>query len=586
MPETDSANCPPHARRRRRPLAASCAAWPWRPATGVFLFALAVRALYLIQSVDNPSFDTPVIDASRYYELARGLAAGEAPSSDLFWQPAGYPIWLSLLIRALGESVARLKVLQCLVGSVTCVLTGQLGARTLGRHGWWAGALLAAYGPAVFYDGELLAAGLASLVGVVLLLLYPPRAAQVDRRPWLRGAAFGAALGLAILVRPVFIPVALLLTGALVTRKRESSRKKLPLLAGMLLAALVVLGPHWALRAHVTGHGGLLPLSSGLNWYLGNGADRCEKLAVRPGPGWRALVGRPASEGIQGPRAEDAYFRRASLAQLQAEPRAYLVALGNKALEVTSGHEPMRNVDVYVARDFSPLLQLLVFRLGPFAFPFGLLAPFAWAGLWSLRRQPAATPLLLYSVGFAAALVMVFVTARYRLPWVPVLCVGAVAGARSAWLSARQRTGTGGLLLLGLGALVGLHRSDCPEPRSSAAELWLAVGHEQQARAPEVAERMFERAAALAPDYSAPARALYELALKRQDLDAALAALSRYLQLEPKDFLAQRLAGALYEKSGDVPAARAAYRKALALDPSDRTTRARLQALAHGSSPP
>ena len=47
-----------------------------RLALGVFLLALLVRGIYLADSRDNPTFQTPVVDSQTYDGLARRPGAG------------------------------------------------------------------------------------------------------------------------------------------------------------------------------------------------------------------------------------------------------------------------------------------------------------------------------------------------------------------------------------------------------------------------------------------------------------------------------------------------------------------------------
>ena len=64
------------------------------PAVVIFLLALTVRFFYLYDSFDNPSFNTPIVDAAAYDEMARSLVQGRTLTERLFWQPIFYPLFL------------------------------------------------------------------------------------------------------------------------------------------------------------------------------------------------------------------------------------------------------------------------------------------------------------------------------------------------------------------------------------------------------------------------------------------------------------------------------------------------------------
>ena len=107
------------------------------------------------------------------------------------------------------------------------------------------------------------------------------------------------------------------------------------------------------------------------------------------------------------------------------------------------GHEVGRNQDLYYARNFSSLLSMLLWK-SSIAFPFGVLAPLALLGiglLWreGLHREPGSALLLLFLLSYALSVVLFFVTARYRLPVVPVLLLFAVHGVKWCYCLVQER---------------------------------------------------------------------------------------------------------------------------------------------------
>ena len=62
-------------------------------------------------------------------------------------------------------------------------------------------------------------------------------------------------------------------------------------------------------------------------------------------------------------------------------PGHFFSALLAKLRQVTNARELPRNVDIYSHCDWSFLLSLLVFKIGSFAFPFGIIFPLACLGI-------------------------------------------------------------------------------------------------------------------------------------------------------------------------------------------------------------
>jgi len=174
----------------------------------VALLALAVRLGYLLEVQDGPLFATPVLEAAQY------VAASPGPLGAL---PASLaPVYLMLLalLRLVGESLWWPRLFQVLVGSASCVLIWLIGRRIFPPGVALAASLAAtAYGPLVYYGGELLPGTIA--VFFVLLLLWLLLETPPD--PVWRWAAPGLLLGVAVLATPaalLLLPVLLWWLGA------------------------------------------------------------------------------------------------------------------------------------------------------------------------------------------------------------------------------------------------------------------------------------------------------------------------------------------------------------------------------------
>jgi Flp pilus assembly protein TadD len=417
----------------------------WRPEALVLAVALLVRWLYLLEARCGPAFYEPIIDPGTYDLLARRILAGDGLDRSAFVQGIFYPLWLALAYAITGGSIFAAKALQTILGALTACLAARLGRRCYGPgHGLIAGLIVALYGPLVFHDAELMATGWAALWTVTLILLLVRIS---ERPPSLRRDGYCLALGLvaalSILTRATFIPF-LLAAGAWLgwrlTREAGAPPRghavgawASPRTAALRAAcfagatALALLLPAAALNHAHNGDFSVLPSNGPLNLYLGNNPDRCRTLTARPGPDYNRLVEMPLQAGLHSVTQQKRYFNDLVRAYAQNEPLGLLRGLAAKTIEYLTSREIPKTEDVYQYRQWSGTLSMLVWKLGPFGFPFGALLPVAAIGL-VLRRRQTPAPVYLFLLLYSAAVIAVHVCGRYRAPIVPVLAVPAAAG--------------------------------------------------------------------------------------------------------------------------------------------------------------
>ncbi len=390
--------------------------------------ALTLRLVYLLQADDSPLFFHPIVDARTYVRTALDLAGGQwLGDAQPFWQPPLYPYFLAGSFALFGEDYHLPRLVQALSGTAVCLLLFHLGRRAFSPAvGWIAAGAAALYGPFLYFEGELLPAALAVFLNALALaaLLWAAEGRSTGR--WL---AAGLLLGLAALAVAsvlLFVPVAL-------AWARLRARASLPALGALALGVALAIAPV-TLRNRVVG-GEWVPISynAGINFYIGNNPDSGTTTRIRPGRDWQELTAMPEREaGITGKGASSRYFFARSWEFLAADPAGYLLLQLRKLHQFWRGDEIPRNLDPYFARSRSWLLQGLLWIRG-LAFPFGLVGPLALTGLiFYLRnpraRSPAADLLLLFAAAYMLAVILFFVTGRYRLPVIPSLLLFAGYG--------------------------------------------------------------------------------------------------------------------------------------------------------------
>jgi hypothetical protein len=508
---------------------------------GVTLLAVALRATYLVDSLDDPSFSRLLVDARTYHELAAGLAREGLLSEEFLWQAVGYPFFLAGVYKLFGVSVLAAKIIQVIVGGATCWLTWRLARWLFDPASALAtGLICALYGPLIFFENQLLATGWAAFWLIALANL---AVAWRERPLPLHGLLLGFAGAAAILLRPTFIPVVAILLVLLAWSGRRAVRTLqqavLPVgVAGLVL--VLTLGLVGNFLESATGRRGLVPPSGGINLYIGNNADYRETINIRPGFGWEDLVDEPRRHGYAAnPWSGQSYFlgkvRRFALEQ----PWAFLQLQGHKGLQMISSRELARNQDIYLHRRWSPLLAGLVFRWGAFGFPFALVFPFAVVGIVAGGRRlwgPVLWPLILYG----GAVVLVFVAARYRTPLVPLLAVLAGQGVVRAvrwWREGHPPVArwSFGLALLGLAAAV-VPGPFAPETVDYEPEFHFGVGVSHYRLGEwDPAARHLAASVAMDPENPAPRNFLGISLARQQRFEEAVAQFEAAIALRPEN---------------------------------------------------
>ena len=89
----------------------------------IFLLALGLRLFHLREiSIHDPFFDLPSIDAAVYDDWARALLGGKGFGEGVLFLGPLYPLFIAGVYGLFGESLATLKVVQGVLGAITCLL--------------------------------------------------------------------------------------------------------------------------------------------------------------------------------------------------------------------------------------------------------------------------------------------------------------------------------------------------------------------------------------------------------------------------------------------------------------------------------
>lgn len=506
---------------------------------GVGALAVVVHLGVWLGGRADPSWQEPLVDARTYHELAVGLVQDGTLDARFLWQAPFFPLFLALVYKVFGISLTAVHLVQTGLGAATCMLTARLGRRVAGSPaGMLAGVVLALSGPFVFFNLQLLATGWATFWMVVLAHLALD--AGAEGASYRRSLVLGLAGSLALLTRPTFGLLLVFLLGVLLFRRRDGKR------AAALLAGIVLVLLPFGMTMHtLTGHDGLLPPSGAINLHIGNNPDFAETINIRVGLPWEKLVGEPERHGFgNDPWSGQPYFREQVFRYWREDPLGALGLLWRKGLHLVSSRELPRNLDIYVHREWSPLLGALVWKVGAWGFPLGILLPLAALG-WGPGRTRAGTLPAVMTLVYGAGLVVIFVAARYRVAMLPLVAVAAVQGG--LWLVAQVRgrrvrrlvlLAPALVLLLGLITLPGPFAQEKVDLRG---ELFYGVGWNAYQREQwDVAEEYFRQAVAASPEMPEAHQFLALALTRREAWDEACAEFAAAVALAPDYSEAER----------------------------------------------
>ncbi len=441
------------------------------------------------------------------------------------------------------------------------------------RVGWWAGVLLALYPPAIFFDGILQKASLDLLLMAALLWL----AAAAQQRPSLaKLAGSGVLLGAMILNREnaaALIPV--LGIWALWVSWPLGAARAFAGAAALSLGVATLLVPVGLRNAHVGGVFLLTTAQMGPNFYIGNrrGADGTYA-PMRAGRGEatferddaRAIAEDELDRALTPAQVSD-YWMSRTFADIRSAPAEWARLLARKWWLTWNRVEFVDAEAIHTHQVESRPLAALGSVLH-----FGILFPLAIAGVWWTRRAWRRIWLLhATALGFAAAVTLFYVFARYRYPLVPLAVLFAGAGLDG--LVQHLRTGWAHGRDLGIGVALGACAavvSNWPVPQRYAddAVTYYNAGSAllEQERTQE-ALALFERARSADPDFPETYNNLGRALLESGQIAEARRALERGVQLAPDHALLHFNLAVVASRQGDGPQTRALLERAIALDP-------------------
>jgi tetratricopeptide (TPR) repeat protein len=415
---------------------------------GIFVLALVLRIIYLLQIKNNPHFFSPTMDPLYHDVWAQNIAGGNWMGGKVFFRAPFYAYFLAAVYKIFGHSYIIPRVIQHLIGSLSCVLVYFLAKRLFGRTvAIVAGFIAATYGMLLYFEGELLLDSFLVFFDLLLILLLLKAKDNPRFSKWF---ICGLILGLSAITRPnilFFIPF-IWLWIYLVFKRKKAFKTLLVYSASLLLGSVLIISPVTFRNLIVGGDLVLIASQGGINFYIGNNRNADGVSAIFYREDWQyrdfqQMAEKETGKQMKPSEISNFYYRKGINFHLN-DPVQGLKLLTRKLYLFWNRFELSNNQDIYFFRRYSSLLRIL--PLG-----FWLVGPLGLVGMiLSLRvvrnSQKARFKkfahgrentwlLVLFIFTYMFTVVMFFVPARFRLPAIPFLII--FTGYAVVWLVER-----------------------------------------------------------------------------------------------------------------------------------------------------
>ena len=387
----------------------------------VLTVAVAARCVIFTQVMARlPYYREPRrgSDAWTYHEWAEQIADGDLLSRQRdrpFYYAPLYPYLLaSTYAISRHPGVAAGMVMNAAFGIAAALCVAALARRLFG---WWgglaAGLLMALNASQIALEPVLVGDVVlpALCLGAVILISRTSEPAVKKRGGFRSILAAGLLLGLACVGRgSMLLPAAAL--GALIAAPALRPPRRRPI----MLAGLFALGLILPVSAPIVRNGLLhkrwtLTTNGPVNFYLGNAPGA---FGVFCNPRGFDEASRQVAEG-------EATWSGLLRARLAEEPGFLPRILARKTRIFFNAWDAPDNADYYFVRRYVPALRTIA--VGP-----ALIYTLGFLGvILTARRWRRLVPLYVFALAFAASIIVVFVSGRFKLPFLALLCVFAGA---------------------------------------------------------------------------------------------------------------------------------------------------------------
>jgi tetratricopeptide (TPR) repeat protein len=417
----------------------------------IFGMALLVRIIYLLQIKSNPFFSTPIVDELWHLQWAQDILTKSFWGTEVYFRGPLYPYFLALLLKITGSDLFWTRLIQMIISAGSVSLAYLIGREYFTDRVARLGSIFfALYAMTIFYDAMLLIAVIFMFLNLAGLLIVVRNRDHPRRLPYFLA---GVVFGLSAIARPNILLVVICLAVWMALRFRKQLKRR-PLIL-LILLFLIGVGLPIApvtLRNYLVADD-LVMISSqgGVNLYLGNNMA-AEGLTMMmpeifldpsiPVTKFNPTVSKYAEKEMGRPlKASEvsAFWSDKARRFIYEHPGRFLGLTFKKFVYFFSGFENSDQVDIYNFRQYSSLFSILMFDYG-LKMPFGLFGPLGLVGMGlCFRRRREFTLPLLFFWAYIPSVVLFLVTARHRLPVIPILVFFAAFAVVFLWDTIRRK---------------------------------------------------------------------------------------------------------------------------------------------------
>ena len=417
----------------------------WALASAIIALGALLRTFHYFQiKANDPYFSLLTVDPRVYHEWAVRLSKGDWIGSDVFEMSPGYPYFLGALYWMFGSGFEVSHIANAVLGSLAVLFIWLLGRIVFGwREALVAAGFAALYPMFIYTGGDLLSENLQVTLNALMLVCL---CAGIRRPRWWLFLIAGALLGLSALCRPnvlLFAPVAVMCIGATrldgVPWSRIAMRS-----AAVAIGAILMVAPATIRNWHVAGDPVMITAHGGMNFYIGNNAEAAGRFKI---PSWipdtrfdnprrQSDFAKEHAESKLGrelkPSEVSSYWSSMAWEWIRENPGKAISLAWRKLYLMLSSNEVGDQRQLHLDAAYSWVLRLP-------APTFIVVVPLGILGLaLTLPRWRRFLTVDAFLISQVAALVIIYTSARYRLPMMPAIMT--LAGFAAVWLVDAART--------------------------------------------------------------------------------------------------------------------------------------------------
>lgn len=381
----------------------------------------------------------PVLDARENWHIATQILNGTLPMEP-FYRALLYPLFLAALVPMGGLGPLCASAFGLLLHMVNAALCGFLA-----RHLWpnpisaiWAAGLYVLHPTAQFFAVQSLdiTPAITAFLGALFLAIQSIQPQKSIR--WVLGAC--TAITIASLLRPHFLPLALLLPIAVVyfrvQSRKATSLSCIPVLTALAFLPLISLyGLQGSLNWMHSGEFRAIPWQGSYNLYRANSPDANGKYLSQiidladlpeghnPTRAESVLLYTAQNPETTQPKVGEmnAYWKSKTFQSIFDNPGAWISLMSKKILYLCNTYEQYNNLTFNFHKE-----RFLFLKFNPISWGWILvLAMTSFALNWRRLSSPEWKLILFSALVYSGSVLLFFVSARFRLPLSPLLCVCA-----------------------------------------------------------------------------------------------------------------------------------------------------------------